>query len=157
MGPKGSSSKWKWGVSMARLVLQARPFLKCYVLCILREISWFQGSLKGYKIKRRINGRIICRNRGCRWDLSKFSRRNFDGHCIVYILLKFYMENSFHALWNSYLFLPHLLITKLFVHVNLTGFCQVAHENYVDFCWNQIWDIEIRALINIILSKVNKF
>jgi hypothetical protein len=72
MGPKVSGNIWKWTVSMAQLVLQSRSFLKHYVTCILREITWLQGSLKGYKLKRRINGRIICRNRGCIWDLSKF-------------------------------------------------------------------------------------
>jgi hypothetical protein len=133
MGPKGSGNKWKWEVSMDQLILQSRPFLKWCVPCRLREISWFQGSLKDCKIQRRINGRIIYRNRGCSWDLSKFPVVTSKG-----IVLRIFCSNSiwkasFQARSNSYLFLPHCLITKLVLHANLNGFCHVAHENYTGF------------------------
>jgi hypothetical protein len=94
MRPKGSGNIWQWEVSMAQLVLQSRPFLKRYVTCILREITWLQGSLKGYKLQQRINGRIIYRNRGCIWDLSKFPIVTSMG-----ILLCIFRWNS---IWNNY-------------------------------------------------------
>ena len=112
MGPKGSSNKWKWEVSMAQLVLQSRPFLKCYVPCILREISWFQGSLKGYKIKRRINGRIICRNYGCSWDFSKYPVVTSTGIVLCIVCWNRIWRPSYHSRSNSYQFLPYWLITK---------------------------------------------